>query len=128
MTYYNMARAGQLWDRYVGNESPRDFMGPSKGMSARESVAEYLTHLDSMFGEGTAKDAPEDLEDALTAYIEDQVVEMYGRWVYYNAAENMMDDEIREELHNELAPCTNQEFMDAYLARHLTKYQEQFKI
>lgn len=27
-----------------------------------------------------------------------------------------MDDSIREQLHDKLVPCTEQEFMDAYLA------------
>ena len=26
-----------------------------------------------------------------------------------------MDDDIREELHNKLAPCTNEEFLKAYV-------------
>ncbi len=55
-------------------------------------------------------------------------VEMYGRTVDYDAAVNLMDDEIREELHNELAPCTEQEFLDAYLDRHESRYGEQFTI
>lgn len=39
-----------------------------------------------------------------------------------------MDDEIREELHAEMAPCTDQEFFDAYLDRHYAKYGEEFTI
>ena len=31
-----------------------------------------------------------------------------GNLVDFDAAVNMMDDEIREELHNKLAPCTDQ--------------------
>lgn len=48
--------------------------------------------------------------------------------VDFDAAVNMMDDEIREELHNELAPCTDQEFMDAYVEAHEAKYNERFEI
>lgn len=48
--------------------------------------------------------------------------------VDFDAAVNMMDDEIREALHNELAPCTEQEFMDAYVKAHEVKYNEQFEI
>lgn len=40
----------------------------------------------------------------------------------------MMDDEIREELHNELAPCTDQEFVDNYVVAHRVKYGAQFVI
>lgn len=48
--------------------------------------------------------------------------------VDFDAAVNMMDVEIREALHNELAPCTEQEFMDAYVKAHKVKYNEQFEI
>ena len=48
--------------------------------------------------------------------------------VDFDAAVNMMDVEIREALHNELAPCTEQEFMDAYVKAHEAKYNERFEI
>ena len=51
-----------------------------------------------------------------------------GYEVDFDAAVNMMDVEIREALHNELAPCTEQEFMDAYVKAHEAKYNEQFEI
>ena len=46
----------------------------------------------------------------------------------WNVIVNMMDDEIREKLHNELAPCTDQEFMDAYVEAHEAKFNERFEI
>ena len=46
----------------------------------------------------------------------------------FDACVNLMDDEIREAIHAELAPCTEQEFLDAYVDRHYDKYGEQFKI
>lgn len=48
--------------------------------------------------------------------------------VNFDACANLMDDEIREAIHAELAPCTEQEFLDAYVDRHYDKYGEQFKI
>jgi len=42
----------------------------------------------------------------------------------YDVAVAMMDDEIRERLHNELAPCTEQEFFDAYAAAHKEQFGE----
>lgn len=51
-----------------------------------------------------------------------------GNLVDFDAAVNMMDDEIREELHNKLAPCTDQEFMDAYAEAHEAKFNERFEI
>lgn len=48
--------------------------------------------------------------------------------VNFDACVNLMDDEIREAIHAELAPCTEQEFLDAYVDRHYDKYGEQFQI
>jgi len=41
---------------------------------------------------------------------------------------NMMDNEIREELHNKMAPCNDQDFVDAYCAAHEKKFNETFII
>lgn len=48
--------------------------------------------------------------------------------VDFEAAVNLMDDEIREALHAELAPCTEQEFFDAYCKAHEEKYGEEFAV
>ena len=47
---------------------------------------------------------------------------------YFEAAVNLMDDEIREQLHAELSPCTEEEFLRAYEQAHLEKYGEEFAI
>lgn len=44
----------------------------------------------------------------------------------FDAAVMLMDDETREEVHAELAPCSDQEFFDAYCKRHLRKTGEAF--
>ena len=46
----------------------------------------------------------------------------------FDAAVALMDDEIREELHNKLAPCTEDEFLEAYIEAHFKKYGEEFTI
>lgn len=53
-----------------------------------------------------------------------KVTNSCGAEVYYNAAVALMDDEIREALHAELAPCTEQEFFTAYCKAHEAKYGE----
>jgi hypothetical protein len=53
-------------------------------------------------------------------------VMIYGTEVDYDVAVNLMDDDIREELHSKLTPCTEQEFMDAYVKAHYEKYDEYF--
>ena len=62
--------ASRLWGQYVGQQSPQEFMRYSPGKTVREAVEEYVEELDSMFGSGTAADAPQDLDDALVAYAE----------------------------------------------------------
>ena len=52
------------------------------------------------------------------------VINMNGTEIDYDVAVAMMDDEIREELHQEIAPCTDQEFFTAYEKAHSEKYGE----
>ena len=56
------------------------------------------------------------------------IIDQDGKEIDYAAAGNLMDDEIREELHAEMAPCTDQRFFDAYTERHYAKYGEDFTI
>ena len=55
------------------------------------------------------------------------VVNEYGVEVDFEVAVMYMDDEIREEIHNELAPCTDQEFFDEYAKRHAEKFGEEWE-
>ena len=57
------------------------------------------------------------------------MVMLNGCEVEFYACVVLMDDEICEELNFEMAPCTEQEFLDAYVQRHAEKYDgEQFQI
>ena len=57
------------------------------------------------------------------------MVMLNGCEVEFDACVVLMDDEICEELNYEMAPCTEQEFLDAYVQRHAEKYDgEQFQI
>lgn len=47
---------------------------------------------------------------------------------YYNQAVVLMDDDLREEIHADLAPCTDEEFLREYEKRHLEKYGSEFEI
>ena len=51
---------------------------------------------------------------------------LYGREIHFDACVNLMDDDIREDLHNTLAPCDPQVFLDAYCMAHTRKYHEFF--
>lgn len=48
----------------------------------------------------------------------------YGVVIDYDIAVAFMDDDLREQIHGELAPCTNQEFFDEYAKRHEENFLE----
>jgi len=75
------------------------------------------------------KTVSEIVREALNKHLGgDKMVEVNGNMVDFDAAVTLMDDEIREEVHQELAPCTNQEFIDAYVQRHREKFGEEFTV
>lgn len=45
---------------------------------------------------------------------------------HYNAAVELMDDELREQIHDELAPCSGVDFLTRYLKEHQKKFGEEF--
>jgi len=55
-------------------------------------------------------------------------VELNGEQVNYAVAVALMDDDLREELHLDLAPCSEQEFLDEYAKAHKAKYGEEFRV
>jgi hypothetical protein len=57
-----------------------------------------------------------------------KVINKNGTEINYNAAVAMMDDEIRDQLHEEIAPCTEQEFFTAYEAAHEATYGEEWEL
>ena len=56
------------------------------------------------------------------------VINKSGTEINWDAAIALMDDDIREALHDELAPCTEQEFFTAYEAAHEAKYGEEWEL
>lgn len=57
-----------------------------------------------------------------------KTVLLNGSEYLFDACVAMMDDDIREELHGDIAPCTEQEFLDQYCKLHEKKYGEPFEI
>lgn len=51
-----------------------------------------------------------------------------GCEIDYDAAVQLMDDDLREKLHAELVPCSEQEFFTAYEAAHAEKYGEDWEL
>ena len=48
--------------------------------------------------------------------------------VDFEACVMLMDDDLREEIHEDMAPCGEQEFLDEYVRRHSEKFGEEFTI
>lgn len=55
-----------------------------------------------------------------------ETVNYEGKEIDFEAAVNLMDDELREELHIQLAPCSSQEFFNKYCEKHFEKYGQEF--
>lgn len=67
------------------------------------------------------------------AKADNTVTNSYGTDVDFEIAVNMMDDEIREQLHEELVmqsdeDCTEQKFFDEYCKAHEEKYGEEWEL
>lgn len=91
--------------------------------------AEALT--DEVDGEEYAGECEAVVYDALEEYRKqeaDKIVDEWGEEISFSAAVALMDDDIREAAHADLAPCTPQEFYDEYCKRHMEKYGEEFTI
>ena len=58
----------------------------------------------------------------------ENMVNVNGNEVSMDAAVMLMDDEIREAIPFDIAPCTEQEFVDEYCKRHFEKYGEDFNV
>ena len=54
-------------------------------------------------------------------------VTLNNQTIDFDAAVNLMDDDIREELHGK-GIDNEQEFMDAYAAAHEAKFDEEFSV
>jgi len=93
------------------------------------------------FSRNTDKDLIEHLEqqESIQAYLKNLIrQDMKGARTMtaqeiiengsYDAAVELIDDEIREELNAELAPCTELEFLEAYMAKHEEKFGQPFRV
>lgn len=46
----------------------------------------------------------------------------------FDVAVSLMDDELREEIHNNIAPCSDQDFFEAYEKAHQEKFGEEWEL
>lgn len=57
-----------------------------------------------------------------------QVTNKNGYEIDFAAAVEYMDADIREQLNDDIAPCTDQVFFAAYEAAHEAKYGEEWEL
>lgn len=55
-----------------------------------------------------------------------KVKDINGNEIDFQAAVTVMDEELREQVNSMLAPCTDQQFIEAYAEAHEAKYDEPF--
>ena len=55
-----------------------------------------------------------------------KVKDINGNEIDFEAAVNLMDDDLREQASWWKVPCTEQEFLEAYVQLHEEKYGEHF--
>lgn len=71
----------------------------------------------------------EALRDAIERASDSDVCVQYRtNEVVYSAAVSLMDDDLREQIQQELAPCSRQQFMDAYVKAHREKFGEELHV
>lgn len=71
-----------------------------------------------------AQDSRDDAADENVDKV--SVTNEYGVVIEFEKAVGFMDDVLREEIHEELAPCTEQDFFDEYAKRHEQKFGEKW--
>ena len=72
-------------------------------------------------------------QESMQGYIKQLIREDIARTRTHNYSDpewqtivNLMDDEIRESVHADLAPCRDIDFLKEYMKRHKEKYGEDF--
>ncbi|HEV7670107.1 MAG TPA: hypothetical protein VGS22_16440 [Thermoanaerobaculia bacterium] len=108
-----------------GREPTQDGVGFATIKSAVESYR-FAAQLGSEGGKATSEVKAEASRRNGLLGGRPQLVKIAGRSQPFDAVVNLMDDDIRERLHSELAPCPPQKFVDAYLVAHREQFGSEF--
>lgn len=52
----------------------------------------------------------------------------FGVEINFDYVVGLMDDDVREAVHNDIAPCSEQEFFDAYCKAHLSAFGTEWEL
>ncbi len=99
-----------------------------RGYNETDPMAVYQTEEGLWIENCDGLRGPMPLEEAENwlAYFGSIVQNDWCMDIDYDTAVEMMDDELREELHRELAPCDHQTFFDAYAEAHKERFGEEW--
>ncbi len=131
----------QAWEGWVGEQSVAEFVVCFIDDGCRsivQMVRQYVRELPETWPEELGCASQEQLEQIaalLLQYINEQLQydpdgradDLLERFDMDTLA-HYMDADIRETLHNHLAPCTDDEFLRAYLELHREKFGSEFEI
>jgi hypothetical protein len=100
---------------------------PAESLADHTRLAEMIRRGESLT---TILDTPEANRWPEThSWLKSELSVTLGQWTGdLEVAANLMDAEIREGLHHRLAPCSDQEFLDAYAVAHREKFSEDFVV
>jgi hypothetical protein len=97
----------------------------------RDSAEECEDELKGQLSDGVFENCKvgkiEEVPEVDRAAEEDAAREIIENGLY-KAAEMAMDDELREALHRDIAPCSDLVFLSAYMAEHRRKYGAAFTV
>jgi hypothetical protein len=62
----------------------------------------------------------------MQTYTHAKVIDHTQHEIDFDAAVMLMDDDLRDQLNDQLAPCSPQEFYDAYVIAHKEKFNQEF--
>lgn len=111
--------------RRIFNENKKSCSSKQGG---RKLTADVLRIREINFDDEGNELDPDGMEilDTYAAMLDGYVLSENDKAVDFELATTYMDDEIREELHTQLAPCEEQTFFIAYEKKHWEKYNESF--
>ena len=78
--------------------------------------------------DGVMREWMEELETSSKEEKEMSVENGYGIQIDFDVAVGYMDDELREQIHDDMAPCNEQAFFDEYAHRHENKFGEVWEL
>lgn len=125
---YTSIEDGQFWINYIGISATISIPDKYKKLFEAASKIEYEDERDKEYSRIEMLAEEDDEVWDLLAEASNAVENKSGTWLVYDNVVYMMDDDLREELHIKLSPCTAQEFFTAYEEAHEERFGEMWEL